>query len=79
VEWSVGLLDDDERSLLEMVAAFTDGWSIDAAARVAGLEEDRALELLEALARHSLSSSTSARTRPAAACWKPSAPSWPSG
>ena len=54
VEWSVGLLDDDERSLVETVAVFTDGWTIDAAARVAGLEEDRALELLEALARHSL-------------------------
>ena len=54
VEWSVGLLDDSERSLLETVAVFTDGWTIDAAARVAGLEEDRALELLEALARHSL-------------------------
>jgi predicted ATPase/class 3 adenylate cyclase len=54
VEWSVGLLDDGERSLLETVAVFTDGWTIDAAARVAGLEEDRALELLEALARHSL-------------------------
>ena len=54
VEWSVGLLDDDERSLLETVAVFTDGWTIDAAARVAGLQEDRALELLEALARHSL-------------------------
>ena len=54
VEWSVGLLDDDERSLLETVAVFTDGWTIDAAARVAGLEEDRALELFEALARHSL-------------------------
>jgi predicted ATPase/class 3 adenylate cyclase len=54
VEWSVGLLADSERSLLETVAVFTDGWTIDAAARVAGLEEDRALELLEALARHSL-------------------------
>jgi len=50
----VGLLDDGERSLLETVAVFSDGWTIDAAAQVAGLEEDRALELLEALARHSL-------------------------
>jgi predicted ATPase len=54
VEWSVGLLDEGERSLLETVAVFTDGWTIDAAAQVAGLPEDRALELLEALARHSL-------------------------
>ena len=54
VEWSVGLLTDDERSLLEVTAVFTDGWTIQAAAQVAGVEEDRALDLSEALARHSL-------------------------
>ena len=54
VEWSVGLLDDAERSLLEIAAVFVDGWTIEAAAQVAGLDEDRALELSEALARHSL-------------------------
>jgi predicted ATPase len=54
VEWSVGLLTDAERSLLEVTAVFTDGWTIEAAAAVAGLEEGRALELTEALARHSL-------------------------
>jgi predicted ATPase/class 3 adenylate cyclase len=54
VEWSVGLLEDGERSLLETAAVFTGGWTIEAAAQVARLEEDRALELLEALARHSL-------------------------
>ena len=54
VEWSVGLLDDAERSLLEVAAVFADGWTVEAAAQVAGLEEDRALELTEALARHSL-------------------------
>ena len=54
VQWSVGLLDDAERSLLEAGAVFVDGWTIDAAAQVAGLEEDRTLELSEALARHSL-------------------------
>ncbi len=54
VEWSVGLLEDDERSLLEVTSVFTDGWTIQAAAQVAGLDEDRALELCEALARHSL-------------------------
>jgi predicted ATPase len=54
VEWSVGLLAGDERSLLETAAVFTDGWTIPAAAAVAVLEEDRALELSEALARHSL-------------------------
>jgi tetratricopeptide (TPR) repeat protein len=54
VQWSVGLLTDAERSLLEIAAVFTDGWTIAAAAQVAGLDEDRALELSEALARHSL-------------------------
>jgi len=54
VEWSVGLLTSDERSLLEVTTVFADGWTIQAAARVAGLGEDRALELSEALARHSL-------------------------
>jgi predicted ATPase len=54
VEWSIGLLEEAERSLLEPLAVFVDGWTVDAAAQVAGLEEDRALELSEALARHSL-------------------------
>jgi predicted ATPase len=54
VEWSVGLLDDSERSLLEIVAVFADGWTVDAAAQVAGLDEDEALVLTETLARHSL-------------------------
>jgi predicted ATPase len=54
VEWSVGLLDDPERSLLETTAVFVDGWTVQAAAEVAGLGENRALELSEALARHSL-------------------------
>jgi predicted ATPase len=54
VQWSVDLLDGPERSLLEVAAVFTDGWTIPAVAQVAGLDEDRALELSEALARHSL-------------------------
>jgi predicted ATPase len=54
VEWSVGLLDDAERSLLEVTSVFVDGWTIEAVARVADLKEDAALELSEALARHSL-------------------------
>jgi predicted ATPase len=54
VEWSIGLLTDAERSLLEVTAVFTDGWTIAAVAQVAGLDEDRALELGEELARHSL-------------------------
>jgi Glycosyl hydrolases family 16 len=36
------------------VAVFVDGWTVEAAARVAGVDEDRALEGTETLARHSL-------------------------
>jgi len=54
VEWSVGLLEEAERSLLEVVAAFVDGWTIQVAAQVADVDEDRTLALSEALARHSL-------------------------
>ncbi len=54
VEWSVGLLGDAERSLLETVAVFVDGWTVEAVVQVAGLDEDQALDLTEALARHSL-------------------------
>ena len=54
VEWSLSLLDDAERSLLEVAAVFTDGWTVQAAAAVAGLEEGLALDLTEALVRHSL-------------------------
>jgi predicted ATPase len=54
VDWSVGLLDDAERTLLETVAVFVDGWTIEAAAAVADLDEDEALDLTEALARESL-------------------------
>jgi predicted ATPase len=54
VEWSVGLLEDDERSLLETMAVFVAGWTADAGAQVAELDEDRALEVSEVLERHSL-------------------------
>jgi predicted ATPase/class 3 adenylate cyclase len=54
VDWSVDLLEEAERSLLEVAAIFVDGWTLQAAAQVAGLDEDRALDLSEALARHSL-------------------------
>ncbi len=54
VQWSMDLLDDTERSLLESMAIFVGGWTVDAAARVAGLSDDQALDLSEALARHSL-------------------------
>jgi predicted ATPase len=54
VEWSVSLLGASERSLLEVAAVFVDGWTVDAAAEVAGMDEDRALELTDALVGHSL-------------------------
>jgi predicted ATPase len=54
VRWSVDLLDEDERSLLETMAIFVDGWTVDAAGHVAGLAEDRVLDLSEALERSSL-------------------------
>jgi predicted ATPase len=54
VEWSVELLDEAERSLLEIAAVFVDGWTAEAAAQVSGLDEDEALDRFEALARHSL-------------------------
>lgn len=54
VEWSMSLLQEEERSLLEAAAVFADGWTLPAAAAVAGLDEGRALELTEALVRHSL-------------------------
>ena len=54
VEWSFGLLDDPERELVEALSVFADGWTIDAAARVAARTEDETLDLLDALAGHSL-------------------------
>lgn len=54
VEWSVGLLEDAERNLLETAAVFVDGWTIDAVTAVAELDQLRALDLTEALARNSL-------------------------
>jgi hypothetical protein len=54
VEWSVGLLDDASgRCWRSRRCSWTAG-TIEAAAQVADLDEDRALELTEALARHSL-------------------------
>jgi predicted ATPase len=50
----VGLLDDAERSLFEDTAVFVGGWTVQAVAQISCVGEDRALELTEALARHSL-------------------------
>ena len=54
VEWSVGLLDDAEQRMLATMSVFVDGWTVDAAMHVADLAEDRTLDLLDALAGHSL-------------------------
>ena len=54
VEWSVGLLDDAEQRMLATLAVFTEGWTVEAAVDVAGLPEDRTLDLLDGLSRHSL-------------------------
>ena len=54
VEWSVGLLDEAERRMLATLSVFVDGWTIEAAVDVADLTEDRTLDLLDALAGHSL-------------------------
>jgi predicted ATPase len=54
VEWSVGLLDDAEQHMLDTLSIFVDGWTVEAAAHVSGLTEDRTLDLLDSLAGHSL-------------------------
>ncbi|MGH8984617.1 MAG: DUF4062 domain-containing protein [Acidimicrobiia bacterium] len=54
VEWSVGLLEEAERQILATLSVFAGGWTIEAAARVSDLTEDAALDLLDALAGHSL-------------------------
>jgi predicted ATPase len=54
VEWSVGLLDAAEQHMLATLSIFVDGWTIEAAVRIADLSEDRTLDRLDALAGHSL-------------------------
>ena len=54
VEWSIGLLDDAEQHLLASLSVFVDGWTVAAATHVSEHTEDRTLDLLDALARHSL-------------------------
>jgi predicted ATPase len=54
VEWSVGLLDDAEQRFLAALSVFADGWTLAAATYVCDLTDDRVLDLLDALAGHSL-------------------------
>ena len=64
VEWSVGLLDDAEQHMLATLSIFVEGWTVEAAAHVSGLTEDRTLDLLDALAGHSLVSVDATETGP---------------
>jgi predicted ATPase len=54
VGWSFGLLDADELRMIESLSVFADGWTLDAAAAVTEVSEDRTLDLLDALAGNSL-------------------------
>jgi predicted ATPase len=54
LEWSVGLLGQEEVRVLRALSVFTDGWTLEAAACVCALGEDEMLDALDALARHSL-------------------------
>jgi predicted ATPase len=54
VEWSVDLLADAEQQALATLSVFAGGWTVDAAAQVSGLPEDRTLDLLDVLCGHSL-------------------------
>ena len=54
VEWSLGLLDDEEQHMLATLSIFVEGWTVEAAVHVSGLTEDRVLDLLDSLAGHSL-------------------------
>jgi predicted ATPase len=54
VDWSIGLLDDDERDLFDRMGVFVDGWTLDAAVAITGMPEDRVLDLLDTLVGHSL-------------------------
>jgi predicted ATPase len=54
VEWSIGLLGPDEQEMLAALSVFVGGWTTEAAVEVAGLDEYLTLDLLDALAGHSL-------------------------
>jgi predicted ATPase len=54
IEWSIDLLEPPARGVLEMLAAFVDGWTLPAAAAVCDLDELEMLESLDQLTSHSL-------------------------
>ena len=66
VAWSYGLLDDEEKSLLERCSVFAGGFDLESACAIAGSDDDYAvLDLLDALVRKSLlvADRSSGRTR----------------
>jgi predicted ATPase len=54
VEWSIGLLGDEEERMLVTLSVFIGGCTLGAVSHVCQLDEGAALELLDTLARHSL-------------------------
>jgi predicted ATPase len=54
IDWSYRLLDDESACVLPMLAVFADGWTLEAAAFVTGLDGLDVLELLDQLTGHSL-------------------------
>src|SRR5207237_7525941 len=53
-EWSIALLDDAEKQMLAALSIFVEGWTVAAAVHASDLTEDRTLDLIDALTRHSL-------------------------
>ena len=54
VEWSFDLLDEAERGLFARLGVFTDGWTLDAAEAVCGLDDLPVLDILMSLLEKSL-------------------------
>jgi predicted ATPase len=54
VEWSIGLLGEEEAGMLVTLSVFIGGCTLEAVSHVCQMEEDAALDLLDGLARHSL-------------------------
>jgi predicted ATPase len=64
VEWSMGLLEDAQQQMLATLSVFVEGWTVEAAVHVSELTEERTLDLLDALAGHSLVSVDTTNVEP---------------